>query len=930
MNCKKFIPTVFFLIFTLSISAQITVSGIVRDTNQMPLIGATTVVQTAADSLLSGFAITDSEGKFEIKKVKPGDYLIQITYLGFETFTQPFSVEKDQAVIELGDLTLLPENTILDEVLVEGEIIPIIIKKDTIEYNADAFKTKPNAVVEDLLRKLPGVEVQRDGSIKAQGEQVDKVLVDGKEFFGNDPKMATKNLPADAIDKVQVFDKQSEMAEFSGIDDGREEKTINLALKEDKKNGYFGKASAGYGSSGRYEGRGNINRFSPKSQVSAIGMMNNTNQQGFSLNDYINFMGGLQNLMTGGRLTLDGSTLGMPIDMGGNNGIMTTWAGGLNFNREFGKKTELNGSYFYNRIQNDLDRSLYTQSFLNESSFTADEVQTQRDKSTNHRLNLNLRQEIDSSQNLRLRASLGFNDGRITSIQESETFNALNELENAGLYDNFSDGDRMDWNANLIYRRRFKKAGRVISTDWSAGMRNENRIANLFSVNSFFPTDPDKALIDSLEQEQDYRNDQVNYSGRFSYTEPLGKKKYLELNYAHQNFNDDLVKDFYDIFQEQNPRAVFNPLLSRKYVRDYIYNRGGLNFRLNTKKSNFSTGISLQQSLLKGQTPGLDDQLSRTFTYWLPRLSWGYDISNSSNFELNYRTSIREPNLEQLQPVVDNSNPLSVYIGNPGLQPEYNHRVDMQYMTFDQFSMTNVFVNASMTYTQDRISYDRSVDSLFRQTIRPINTKDELLGNVNVSFSTPLRFIKSRINLNGSSIYNKGRLFVNTVENQYDRLVNRVDVTIENRKKEVLDIMVGASFSNTTTKYKLESQMDQQFLTQQYYTDISVDFAKTWTIGTSFDYNIYSGAAFAEEQTIPLWRASLSKFFLKNQKGQLTLSVFDILNQNQGINRNSELNYIQEERIRAIGRYVMLSFTYSLSGFGNENNGISIETVGRR
>jgi Lhr-like helicase len=171
---------------------------------------------------------------------------------------------------------------------------------------------------------------------------------------------------------------------------------------------------------------------------------------------------------------------------------------------------------------------------------------------------------------------------------------------------------------------------------------------------------------------------------------------------------------------------------------------------------------------------------------------------------------------------------------------------------------------------------------------------------------------------------------VNTVENQYDRLVNRVDVTIENRKKEVLDIMVGASFSNTTTKYKLESQMDQQFLTQQYYTDISVDFAKTWTIGTSFDYNIYSGAAFAEEQTIPLWRASLSKFFLKNQKGQLTLSVFDILNQNQGINRNSELNYIQEERIRAIGRYVMLSFTYSLSGFGNENNGISIETVGRR
>ncbi|MCB0684122.1 MAG: hypothetical protein KDC32_24935, partial [Saprospiraceae bacterium] len=252
------------------------------------------------------------------------------------------------------------------------------------------------------------------GNIRAQGEQVNRVLVDGKEFFGSDPKIATQNLPADAVDKVQVFDKRSEMAEFSGIDDGEREKTINLALKEDKKQGYFGNVTAGYGTDDRYQGKANINRFSKNMQLSAIGMTNNLNQQGFSIDDYLNFMGGLRSMMSGGgggfRLTLDSDEVGVPLDFGQSTGITTTRAGGLNLNYDFGEKTELSTSYFYNRISNELQQSTYRENLLADAPFTSEEETEQLNRNTNHRLNLTLRHEIDSMQRLSLRSNLGFND----------------------------------------------------------------------------------------------------------------------------------------------------------------------------------------------------------------------------------------------------------------------------------------------------------------------------------------------------------------------------------------------------------------------------------------------------------------------------------------------------------------------------------------
>lgn len=373
------------VMFTLSTHAQ-NITGEVTDTEGEKLIAATVMLLNAQDSVLASFAMTDEQGHFTIKNAKAGSYLLRVNYVGYSPLDQ--KLELKSADVNVGQIKLNP--TELQEVVVEGEAIPINMKKDTIEYNAAAFETKPNAVVEDLLKKLPGMEVDRDGTIKSQGETVNKVLVDGKEFFGNDPKMATKNLPADAVNKVQVFDQKSEFSQFSGVDDGNDEKTINLELKEDHKKGTFGTASAGYGTDERYKLSANINQFREDNQFSFIGKHNNINEQGFSTGEYISFMGGLGNLSSGGGgFRLGGG--GVPISNGLSDGFVNSSSAGLNFNRDFSEKVELRTSYLYSRIENITLKETDRTNFVNDQTFETNEVSDNNSSGSNHNINLNLK-----------------------------------------------------------------------------------------------------------------------------------------------------------------------------------------------------------------------------------------------------------------------------------------------------------------------------------------------------------------------------------------------------------------------------------------------------------------------------------------------------------------------------------------------------------
>jgi len=917
---------ILFLCLFGTLNAQkIKLSGTVNDTLNEPLVGATVMLLSAKDSVLIKFGISNDAGKFTLDKISPNDYILQFSYLGYANLSQPILVDNELKDKDLGAFNLLSERTLLAQIEVKADLIPIWMKKDTIEYNAAAFQTKPNADVEALLKKLPGVEVDRNGEIKAQGEKVSKVLVDGKEFFGNDPKIATKNLPADAIKKVQVFDKKSDIAEFSGIEDGREAKTINLELKDDKKQGYFGRVTGGFGTDDRYENKFNVNRFGNKFQFSSLGMLNNTNQQGFSFNDYINMMGGLNNLLAGGsgELSLNSDDLGLPLHTGQDNqGFTNTTAGGVNFNWEINKKTKIHSSYFYNGMDKQQDVVETQQNILGTNSYDTNRRASSNRENQGHRLNVNLTSKFDSLQKIKWRTNLGFtnNDRRNSSFQQ--TFNLDQILENQSEQNSRGEGSDFRWNSNLTYLRRFKKKGRFFTANIAYEQQDREQESNLLAFNEFFNP---SALKDSIFQDQFRNNLQKNYGVGLTYTEPIGKAKYLEINYSFQNFHNDLEKEVFDIEERQN---IFNPILSNHFQRDYLYQRAGFNYKWNGEKWKFNAGIHTQSADLNGIFILQDRKVERTFFNVLPKLFFTYDFKPTRTLRFDYRTSVREPSLRQLQPIIDNSNPLSIYVGNPALRPEYLNDFRLNFNVFDQFSSISIFARLEGTFTNHKILNSRLIDDQFRQTIQPVNFGKERQIDSYLSFGGPLRFIKSRLNLTANYGVFKGNYLVNNLGNTNNGKNISFDANLTNRNTDRIELTLGYKWTRNQVNYPEEVQLNQAYIKTIYYTDFSLNITNSWAVNSVFDYSYYSNTSFGSAVSTAIWEASIEYHFLKNRRGTLKLIGRDLLNQNVGVNRYNQLNFLLDQRVISLGRYFMLSFSYNLSGFRGSDD--VIEVVKRR
>lgn len=908
-------------------SQNVLIKGQIVDGEDGTLPAATAMLMNAKDSVLVNFVLSDQEGVFEFKKTLKGEYYVQLTYLQYDMIRVPIEVDGSKDVIDLGRVIMTPEGTRLEDVEITAELIPVLIKGDTIEYNAKAFKTDAADNVEQLLKQLPGIEVDQDGNIKAQGEDVEKILVDGKEFFGDDPKLASKNLPADAVDKVQVFDKMSEVSEFTGIDDGERTKTINLALKDDRKSGYFGNVDAGYGTKDRFEAKTNLNRFGPKTQVSLLGMANNINKQAFGVQDYINFMGGVSNLMSQGGFGRGGGGGGggslTPSDLGvsmwgqnnglNNNGIATTAAGGLNFNTDIGKKVELSSSYFYNFLNNDIDQNTFRETVTEGQTFTTNQDNLRDDENQNHRLNVYVKAKLDSLSELTFRGSGRFNDAEGTEATSLQNV-SQNDLLNSSDQNYFSLGELLNTNNLIQYRRKLGVPGRTISVQGNFILQNDQSDLDLISRNAFLTGGIN--FLDTLNQTQFQDVNSLTYGGRLTYTEPLGKGYFLQTNYRHTENNYDLDKQFFDIVEEA---PVFNTGLSNIYESVYRFDRAGVTLQKNRKKYDYSIALEGQRALLEGDLVLADTTFRKEFLNLLPSFRFNYEFRKGRRMRLRYEPSVNEPSITQLQPVPDNSNPLNIYQGNPDLRAEYRHNLRLNYLLFDQFSFTSLFTMLRATYTQNKISNSTTIDSQFRQITQPINVDQDLSLTGYVGFSTPIRKLKIKTNINGNVTYNRGITLINAVENTTNRVTSFLDFSLENRKKDIVDARIGTRLTHNITKYTVNSEFDQSYLNASYYADVTVDFLKTWSINSTFNYNTYSGDAFANVEPIPLLGASLSKRFLEGEKAQLKLTAFDLLNRNIGITRTAELNYLQEDRTLTLNRYYMLSFSYSIVSVGKKS-----------
>jgi len=885
-----------------ALGQKINISGRVADTTGTALPGATVMLLNTADSSLVNFGLTNPQGVFEIKGVNNVAYFLKVTFVGYKTYSQTLQPSTGGNAIQVGMLKLRPAVTKLDEVVVE-DVVPVVVKKDTIEFNATAFKTKPNANVEELLKKLPGVEVDNDGNITAQGESVNRIMVDGKDFFGGkDPKMATRNLPADAIKKVQVLDKKSDQAVFTGVDDGQREKAINLELKEEKRHAAFGNFAGGYGTDDRFQLKGNLNKFTRGKQLSVLGMANNVNEQGFSMDDYANFTG----MSQGGRININSNnTGGVPLNFGNRaNGVMKTYAGGVNFNHELSKKTEINGSYFYNYLDHDKSTDTFRDNFLNTGSYTYTENSRQYNTNNNHRLNVMVDHKIDSMNSFRLTSSASYNDTRSDSRTSGQNVSEEGVLLNTNESKSHAEGVTESFNNNLLFRHRFAKKGRTFSTNVLLNFSKTTRDGLQNSIYKY----SDDVKNREVHQRNSQDNDNQTYGTTLTYTEPLGNRMYLEGNYSFRIDRNQVNRPVYDLLDNEE---VFNDSLSNRYQNDYIYHQAGLNFKINREHYTLTVGGGMQDTRLKGNLEALNTKIDRTFQNFVPAVRFNYDFSSTRHLRFDYQTDVQEPSIQQLQPVVDNRDQLNPYKGNPSLRPAYQQSWRMNYISFDPGSMFSVFAFLDATYTTNAIVNSVTTENFVRTTT-PVNVKDNLSTNANVTVSFPITKLKSRLNITGNWRNQRSINLIN--ESPYYITMNTTggNVRYNFRLDEVFDFTLGSTLSYQRTRYEFD-QPDQSYFNQTYLSEVNVTIAKNWQLNADLNYLVYRSASTNFSRSLPMLNVAVSRFVLKNKSGEIRLSANNLLNKALGVNQTTSINYIERTTSNSIGRYFMVSFIYSLN-----------------
>lgn len=884
---------------------QFNVRGIVVDSLKKPLPGAMVVALTAKDSVIAAFGSSGGSGAFALQRLTPGNYILQVTGIGFKPLRRPFTLGSANIVVDT--VMMLASGPIkLDELVVSAEHIPIVNKPDTLEFNAAAFKTRVNANVEELLKRLPGVTVESDGTITAQGKTVQQVLVDGKEFFGNDPKMATRNLPAAAIDKVQVLEQKSDAAQFTGIDDGQERTTVNLVLKPNARVGYFGRAvggagpaptaeSAFAGSKGddaRYTGSLNLNRFSPVTQLSLIGSRNNVGQSGFSFGQEI--------VMGGGRGTGGAGNLG--------SGFSETMAIGLNGSRQFAKNSWLRGSYFLstsdNRQQSVTDDQLLqgetVSAFRNETATTAAD-------NLSHRLNLNGQHAFNAWTQLRVRGNFGAGTSTADNLSRQQTLRPDGSLQNSALSRVATDGDNLSGDGRFTFSRRFNQAGRSLIAEAWGELSSPEQFSNLDATTEFANPQGGVVTRDVLQTQR--RDSRTFTSGqRLALTEPLGNGMVLELFGQHRTIAEDQTFAVNDLVSGV---PVPNTDLSRAFERTYQYVQGGTRVSRNTAALRWVMGLEVQTSDLQGTILGRNESIDNGFTNLLPSANLRWQFNQGSNLNVNYRTSTRDPSLNELQPFVDNTDPLRIYAGNPDLTPQFQHSLRTEFRRFDQFSFRNVYVYANVGYNRNQIVQSRLVDAAGRQTVMPVNLGDGWNGSLGGSYGTPIRALGAQVDLEYGYTRSLGQELVNNVVNENRTTNHNIGIRIQNRAKEVFDVSAGARWGFNDVTYSINSALDQSYLNSTYYGEGTWFLSQTWSANVSANYQVFDQNLFGPRDNLMLVGASLGMQMFAN-RGEFRILGVDLLNENNGISISSSSSFIRQRQTPTLGRRVMVQFSYQL------------------
>lgn len=908
----------FTFFFSVNVTfGQSTISGRVVDkVTKETLPGAYVFVKSEFGETISS-TFTDGAGKFSFQRPTINTYNVEVSFVGYSKFTK--TIENFDGV-DIGDIEISEDGELLETFEIKAQVLTGEVRGDTVAFNANAFKTRPQANADELIGKMPGVTI-RNGTIEVQGEVVGRVLVDGEPFFGENPAVAMANIPVEIIDRIEFLDQRSDQAVLTGFDDGNTTKTINIITKKEVKSGLFGRLSGGYGTDNNYIATGSLNFFNGTRRTTVLGLTNNINQQNFSSDDLSGALGDNGGQAGGGGRGGGGNAL----QTRERAGITVTNAVGVNFSDKFDNgKAKFTGSYFFNDTRNTLNRTSSRTYILPSDSLQLYNQDTRNiNESQRHRLEFRLDYDLSDRSAIiwRPRLSYAVSQSRIETTAQNlfNPINPINEINNVTIGDN----KWMSFDNDFTYRYKFAKQGRVLSTNITSRMNESERNSRLTSVN----TDFGSSQIDSLIQNSFSNSNNLNYRLSLDYSEPINENSQIRLQYRIGN---DIGKTEQDVLQRQAEATFFelDSALSNQFENRYLQQQSGVGYRFNNEKWRIFTSLDYEISKLNSDRlfPGFENT-QRTFQNWIPRAVINYNLSKQTNIRVDYRASTDAPSIRQLQSLIDNRNPIQIFAGNPDLVQEYQQRLFARIRRVDTESSRSFFMFISGSKRDNYLgnstfiaSRDTLIDGdvLLRQGgqfNRPINLDGFWDARSYVSFGFPVSFIKSNINLSTRANYSNRPGIINERLNINKNTSLGQGIGLSSNISERVDFNFNTEGNYTMVRSSLQENLNNNFYTQNTRIDFYWQFLGGLFVSTNINNQIFSGLGEAFDRSIWLVNADIGYRFGSNEKLEAKLSIFDLLNQNTSISRNVTDVFIQDERTQVLTQFFMLSLTYNLRSF---------------
>lgn len=906
--------TLFMVFHTVLLFAQkpYTVKGSVTDTMATyKLVNTTITLLNQKDSTLVKFTRANDEGSFSVNNLRPGKFILLVTYPGYADYTEAFSLDSLQHEKDFGGINLILKSTLLEGVIIKGKAAAITIKGDTTEFNAGSYNIQPNSKVEDLLKQLPGIQIDKDGKITAQGQKVNKVLVDGEEFFGDDPTLVTKNLRGDMVDKIQLYDKKSDQATFTGIDDGEKSKTINVKLKEDKKNGYFGKLNAGIGTKDFYHNQATVNVFKGKQKYAAYGSIGNTNE----------FFGGNMNF-SAIEFTEDGGMMmnmdaGDDFNMGGGaGGISINRNAGLHYENKWKDKYGINTNYKLGSVSSKGENNNISINTLPGQTNTSKSDQKSNSYTFNQKADGTFNVRLDSTSTLKVTVSGGLKNDDSRDEYTSSTQREDDSFLNRGKRTIMSESNEKGFNASAFWAKRLRKKGRTVSVNFKQSFKQSTGTGFLNSENEFLSV---QNKLDSIVNIDQYKTSDVfksSFSTNATYTEPITKNLSLVLNYGlslnnsssdKKSFNKDIIGNYSDLDRE----------FSNNFKLNQLSNNAGLNFNYKLGKSLINFGTRINAVNYKQLDKYVDTTLRRNFVNWSPQVNYSYNFSKTSSFRVNYNGYTNQPSMEQIQPFRANTDPLSIILGNPNLKPSFNNNISLSYTSFKILSEQVLMLNGNFGFTSNTIASNVVTDEAGKTTIQAINISNKTPINfgLNVTAGRKIKDINLNIDarMNGNYNYSISNNLLNTSKSFNYAIGPTINKYGNNYG---INLNLSPSYSTSSTS-SLGTKNNNDSYGASGSFDFSLRLPGKVEVRTNGNYQ-YTGKSQTFDQSLNrlIWDASINKKFLKTESLNLSFSGKDLLNQNSGFSRSVYGNTISQSNSTTIQRYFMLSLAWDFNKMG--------------